>query len=325
MRPHKVALHSPVSHHMTDTKTKPHDVVRVNTFPNAKALPLHAAIAKGIFARYGIALEPQFTPNSDEQRDGLAHGKSDIVHSAVDNAIAMIEVAGVDVVIIGGGDSGMNEFIVQADVTSFAAMKGRALAVDAATTAYALLARKILARHGLKGGSDYTVKPVGGGVHRLRAMLADKTLGGAMLNLPFTIQAAKAGMKSLGRATDLLGPYQAGSIFTLRPWAQANGALLERYLAAYIESLRWARDPANKAEAIAMLRDTLKISDDEAQETYPPLLDPDFGFTPDARLDLTGFRAMLDIRAEVEGGKPQAPERYIDLRHYDRAMERLNH
>jgi len=34
---------------------------------------------------------------------------------------------------------------------------------------------------------------------------------------------------------------------------------------------------------------------------------------------------MLDIRAEVEGGKPQAPERYIDLRHYDRAMERLNH
>jgi ABC-type nitrate/sulfonate/bicarbonate transport system substrate-binding protein len=204
-------------------------------------------------------------------------------------------------------------------------MKGRTLAVDAATTAYALLARKILARNGLKEGTHYTVKPVGGGVHRLRALIADDSYGGTILNLPFTVQAARAGMKSLGRATDLLGPYQAGSIFALRPWAESNPALLERYLAAYIESLRWTRDPANKTEAIALLRDALKLGDEEARETYPPLMDPHFGFTPDARLDMAGFRAMLDLRTEVEGGEPQAPERYLDLRYFDRAMDRLSH
>src|SRR6266478_6475232 len=66
--------------------------VRVNAFPNAKALPLHAGIATGIFARHGIDLELQLTENSRSQRDGLAAGRFDIAQAALDNAVAMIEV-----------------------------------------------------------------------------------------------------------------------------------------------------------------------------------------------------------------------------------------
>src|SRR6267142_5722343 len=90
--------------------------VRVNSFPNAKALPLHAGVAKSIFARRDLALQLSFTENSTKQREGLAAGEFDIVHSAVDNAVAMVEAAKKDVVIVTGGDSGMNEFFVQADV-----------------------------------------------------------------------------------------------------------------------------------------------------------------------------------------------------------------
>src|SRR5262245_35149359 len=80
-------------------------LVRVNTFPNAKALPFHAGIAKGIFLKHGIRLELEFTENSRNQREGLASGKFDVAQSALDNAVAMIEVARKDVVIVGGGDS----------------------------------------------------------------------------------------------------------------------------------------------------------------------------------------------------------------------------
>src|SRR6266404_735918 len=83
--------------------------VRVSAFPNAKALPLHVGIATGIFARHGIDLEPQLTENSRSQREGLAAGRFDIAQAALDNAVAMIEVARKDVVILSGGDSGMNE------------------------------------------------------------------------------------------------------------------------------------------------------------------------------------------------------------------------
>ena len=56
----------------------------------------------------------------------------------------MIEVAKQDVVIVTGGDSGMNEFFVQPEVKSFADLRGRTLVVDAPDTAYALQAKKIL-------------------------------------------------------------------------------------------------------------------------------------------------------------------------------------
>src|SRR5262249_7745591 len=124
------------------------DTVRVNTFPNAKALPFHIGIEKGLFARHGITLELSFTENSTAQREGLAAGKFDVVHSAVDNAVAMAESKH-DVVIVTGGDSGMNEFYVQPYITSFADLRGRKLIVDAPNTAYALQAKKILLKHGL--------------------------------------------------------------------------------------------------------------------------------------------------------------------------------
>ena len=294
--------------------------VRVNAFPNAKALPLHAGIAKGIFTRHGLAVELQFTDNSRNQRDGLAQGRSDIVHAALDNAVAMIEVARHDVVIVTGGDSGMNEFFVQPYIGSFADLRGRILVVDAPDTAYALQAKKILGQHSLAAGTDYTVKAIGGGTLRLKAMAENKDYAAAILNLPFSVQAEQMGLKSLGRTVDMVGPYQANGTFVLRSWAEANGPVLERYIAAYVEALRWARAPENRAEAVAMLVDRLKLPQPVAERTFELLADPSFGFTPDAKLDPEGFRNMLAMRAEVEGGQPAAPDRYLDLGYYDRAM-----
>src|SRR5882724_2432313 len=233
--------------------------VRVNSFPNAKALPLHAGVARGIFARHGLALQLSFTENSTKQREGLAAGEFDLVHSAVDNAVAMVETAKKDVVIVTGGDSGMNEFFVQGYVRSFADLRGRKLVVDAPNTAYAIQAKKILLKHGLKDGADYTVVPVGRGELRLKAMAENKDYAAAVLNLPFTIQAEQLGMKSLGNTVDILGPYQANGAYALRAWVEANGALLERTIAAYIESLRWVRRPENRADCVAILMSKLNI------------------------------------------------------------------
>ena len=144
-----------------------------------------------------------------------------------------------------------------------------------------------------------------------------------MLNLPYSIQAEKLGMRSLGRMVDLLGPYQAGGAFAMRVWAQANGATLERYLAAYVESLRWALDPANKGEAAALLVEQLKLPQDVAERSLALIADPSFGFAPDAKLNPEGFRNMLVLRTEVEGGTV-TPDRYLDLGYYERALARLS-
>src|SRR5215467_2266584 len=226
---------------LTATQGHAADLVRlrVNAFPNAKALPLHAGVAKGIFARHGLDLELQLTENSKSQREGLASGAFEIAQSALDNAVAMIEVARKDVVILSGGDSGMNEFIVQPEIASFADLKGRTVIVDAPDTAYALQAKKILLKSGLS---------------------EDESNAGGILNLPFNIQAEEHGLRSLGRLIDLLGPYQAAGAFAMRAWAREHAPTVERYLAAYVESLRFVRDPANKAENIALLVDKIKLA-----------------------------------------------------------------
>jgi ABC-type nitrate/sulfonate/bicarbonate transport system substrate-binding protein len=297
--------------------------VRVNTFPTARSLPFYVGIDKGIFAKHGIKLEVEFTENSRSQREGLAAGKFEVVHSAVDNALAMIEVAKIDVVIVSGGDGGTNEFVVGKGLNSFADIRGKALVVDAPNTAYALQGIKILLKHGLKVDADYKLNPVGNGTHRLAAMMAGGNNAAAIMNLPFSAQAIEAGMKSLGRTTDMLGPYQAGGAFVLRSWAKANGPTLEKYLAGYIESLRWVVDKKNRDEAIALLMSKRNLSRSLATRSYDLMIEPGFGFNPDARLNAEGFDNVLKLRQEVEHGPAPDPQKYLDLSYYDRALKRL--
>jgi ABC-type nitrate/sulfonate/bicarbonate transport system substrate-binding protein len=296
-------------------------LVRVNTFPTARSLPFYVGMEKGMFAKHGIKLELAFTENSKSQREGLAAGKFEVVQAAVDNAIAMIEVAKIDVVIVSGGDGGTNEFIVGKGIENFDGVRGKALVVDAPNTAYALQGIKILAKHGLKVGTDYRLNPVGNGTHRLKAMLEGGDNAAAIMNLPFSAQTIEAGMKSLGRTTDMLGPYQAGGAFVLRSWAKANGPTLEKYLAGYIESLRWVVDKKNRDEAIALLMEKRKLSRSLATRSYDLMIEPGFGFNPDAKLSVGGFNNVLTLRQEIEGGPPPNQAKYLDLSYYDRALK----
>src|SRR4051812_25555682 len=300
--------------------------VKVKMFPGAQALPALAASSQGFFARHGLKVEILFTANSDEQRAGLAKGEFEIAQAAVNNPVAMVELAREDVVIVTGGDSSMNELMVQPDIGTVAHLKGHTMLVDALNTAYALQLKKILLMNGLKENADYKLDPIGGTSMRLRGMRENKAYKAAMLNLPFSLDAKASGLKSLGRATDLIGPYQANGTFVLRRWGEANRDTLERYIAGLIEGTRWAMSPANKDAAVKILAERLKVSTDTAAQTWQLMSDPKFGLAPDARFDMAGFRSVLALRAEVEGswgGKPPAAERYVDLSYYDGAMKRL--
>lgn len=300
--------------------------VRVRVFPGVHNLPIYSGQARGLFEKHGVRVALQFTPNSQALRDGLAAGAFEVAHAAADNAVAMVETAGTDVVIVLGGDGSMNQLFVQPEVRSVADLRGKTVIVDAPNTAYALQLRKILLGHGLRAGEDYTVKPIGGTFQRVDAMREHKEYAASTLNPPFSIIGERAGLRSLGVVVTLLGPYQGTAGFVLRSWARANGPALEGYIKGYVEGLRWAVAPANREEAIALLGDRLRLAPDVAAATYAQAIDPAGGLAPDARLDLDGFRNVLALRAELEGqwgGRPPAPERYYDLQYHQRALAAL--
>lgn len=300
--------------------------LKVMSFPGLSNYPVFAAEHKGLFAKHGLAVNLVYTPSSQFQRDSLAKNDSQIIHTAADNAVAMVELGHRDAVIVTGGDSGFNRIIAQPEIKSLAELRGKTVVVDAPNTAYALLLYKALKTVGLNKG-DYAVNAVGGTTQRIDAMLKDKEhAAAAVINVPFNFRLLAAGMKDLGSATESIGAYQAGSVVVMRDWGEANSDVLVRYLAAIIEGRRWLLDPANKTDAVKLAVDKVKLAPDIAARAYEYVIDPKEGFNKDAQFDVQGFNNVLKLRAEIEGqwgGKPPAPDKYIDLSYYKKAIASL--
>ena len=293
----------------------------INCSPTAKSLPIRVGLREKTFARHGIDLLLVSTDNSREQRSGLARRDFHVVHVAVDNAIAMRDVDQLDVIVVMGGDSGMNEFFVQSHVASIADIRGGRLVVDAPDTAFALQAYKILEDQGLARDRDYQVVAIGRGELRIQAMRADKANTAAILNLPYSLEARRLGLRSLGDTTKFIGPYQAGSAFAMRAWAEAHREQLIRYIAAYLESLRWVLDPRNHQACADILIADLGTAPDIANETMELLRRPGFGLEPQAAIDEAGLRNTIALRASQQASsRLRDPREYVDLSYYTAAL-----
>jgi len=305
---------------MTQASSANHLTVMV--FPGTQTLPLYAAQAIGAFARRGLAVELIPAPSSQEQREGLAQGRYQIAHGAADQAMAMVETAQADAVIVAGGDDGFNHLFVQRGITTIAELRGRTLVADAALTGWSFVLYEILRRHGL-ARTDCTIEEVGAPFRRFAAMRDDRTKAAAILNPPYAIHARRAGLRDMGAVTDTVDRYLGTVPYVLRGWAQTHSDVLIAYLAAAIEGLRWACDPANARAAIALYARHLGVTEDIAAEMHAIATDPAHGLAPDAAFDLEGFRTVLRLRADFTGAAPSPPERYVDLSWYRQALASL--
>lgn len=291
-----------------------------------RPLQLVAAEKLDLFSKFGVAVQTENSANSQELRDKLAAGDGDLAYLAVDNAVAMVDLAHQDVIIVMGGEGSQNELIAQPEIKSIRDLHGKTLIVDAPNTAYAVQLKKILLQSGLEPGKDYAIKPVGATPQRLIAMRENKSYAGSMLGPPSSIIAKREGMVSLASVEQSIGPYQAAGFFVERKWAQEHREPLTSFLAAMIEAQRWLMAPENKTEVLALLTKEAHLAPEVATETYEDSVTKPGGFAKDAAFDLQGFQNVLKLRAEIEGswgGHPPAPEKYYDPLFYEAALSKL--
>ncbi|MCO8591160.1 ABC transporter substrate-binding protein [Burkholderia multivorans] len=274
--------------------------LRVKVFPGAQNLPISIALEEGFFAKEGLQVELLFTKTSEELRCGLADGDFHLAHTAVDNAVAMYEKAGHEVLVLAGGDSGFNELFVQPSIGCAADLRGKTVIVDAPDTAYALQMKAALAREGLAPGTDYSVHPIGATFKRLDALRQNPDFSASILNPPFSIIARQEGYRSLGRLVDILGSYQATALFGMRSWVERNQEIVKRYLVGYLKGLRRVFDPASAERNLSLLQRQLQLDIDVARGTLAALADGRSGLTRDARLDPAGVATVLELRRTFE-------------------------
>ncbi|MBI4240433.1 MAG: ABC transporter substrate-binding protein [Candidatus Rokubacteria bacterium] len=303
------------------------DTLKVIVFPGGFNWPIWAAQEKGFFSRERLEVKLTPTPSSVFQLTNLIAGNFDIGMTAIDNVIAYQEGQGEapvtgtpDLFAFMGGDNGFLRLVVQPENKSYADLRGKELSVDALTTGYAFVLRKMLALGGLRDG-EYTLVRAGGVLQRWEA-LKEKKHAGTLLITPFEIIAESQGFRILGNAVDVLHRYQGLVGAARRSWAQAHADQLVGFIRAYAAGLSWLYDRANKTEALQILQKNVRgMSPELAEKTYNVLLAPTGGFHPTATLDVEGIRTVLKIRSEY--GRPQKeltdPSRYYDLSYYNRA------
>ena len=286
------------------------------------------AQSNGIFAKSGLQIElPRSAAGgSEEVRRWLASGELDLADYGVDNAIAMVENSGVDVILGAATDYTPTELIAQPEIKSLAELRGKTVLVDAPHTQNALALKKILATAALNAGIDYQMKEAGGTGARVAAMLKQKEYAATMASGQTAVQARHRGLVSLATTSTIVGPVLRYGIFTRRQWAKENSLVLVRYIAAHIAAQRWIMNPANKDEVIEVVAKQTKLPRDLAAAIYEMHTGPN-GLAKDAAIDIARFSNVLKFRAEVEGswgGKAPPPDRYYDASYHKKALAIVN-
>lgn len=305
------------------------DLVNVIVFPGGFNLPLWAAEKEGFFARRALDVRLHLTMSSMEQLAGLIKGQWEIGMTGFDNVVAYQEGQGEaeidrepDLFVFMGGDNAFLRLVVQGDIKTYAELKGKTLTVDAMTTGFAFVLRKMLALNGVKE-SDVNFERAGGVMQRWEALNAGKHAGTLLLT-PFDLLAEKIGLRVLQDASTVFPNYQGITGAARRSWAKANPETLQRFIRAYLDALAWLFDPTNRNAAADILVEKVpNMTPELAAATCNIFIAKPGGFEPEARIDLAGIKQVLDLRSEY--GQPQIkltdPDKYIDLSYYDAARK----
>ena len=302
--------------------------IKVIVFPGGFNLPLWTGIERQIFKSYGLDVEPQYTVNSVEQLTGMIAGRWEIALTGFDNIVAYQEGQGEakidvtpDLFAFMGGDSAFLRLVVQPDIASYADLKGKTLSVDALTTGFAFVLRKMLARNGLSE-DDVSFERAGGALQRFEALKAGKHAG-TLLVTPFELIGKEAGLRVLQNASEVLPRYQGISGAARRSWARDNADTLTAFIRGYLDALDWLYASGNKQAACELLAAKVPgMSLQLASSTYDVLLGRNGGFDPKAALDIKGIETVLSLRSEY--GRPAKnlgdPRKYDDLSYYQAAL-----
>jgi ABC-type nitrate/sulfonate/bicarbonate transport system substrate-binding protein len=268
--------------------------------------------AKGFFADSGLEVEIIVTPNSTDQMRGLGKNSWQIVSTAFDNVLGWSGREGAEIVAIAQVSEGATlPVYVRPEIKTWDDLRGKALAVDAVDTAYALVLRRVLRAHGLEmERSDYTLMAKGTTGFRLDSMISGETFAG-VLNAPWDIKAGAAGMVRFADHREVLPDYPGGVFAVARKWAGENREILLRFLRVWKGALAWLHKAENRAEALKLVTAEEKLDEKAAERKLAQS-------PSDGQLNLPGLQCVLDLRVQFGLTPPMGEElaSYVDASFY---------
>jgi ABC-type nitrate/sulfonate/bicarbonate transport system substrate-binding protein len=275
--------------------------LRLTTFSRTSVLL--AAQHRGFLEEQGLALDVEDAKGSRPQMEGMLAGRWDLAHTNADNVMKFRVNGFEDLFLFLVVDRGIaQKLIVHPDVTSFEDLRGRPVGVDAPDSGYAFVLYELLGRHGLRAG-DYEVVPLGATAFRLKG-LQDGSIVAGLLSHHHETRALDEGFTILADTRDEFPTHAGVTAGATRSWARDNGDALVGYTTALLAAARWAYDPANWDEVVAVVAQGRGIDLDAARRLLEVETEGRTGVIGSVADVEESLAASAELRARYTGATP---------------------
>jgi len=153
----------------------------------------------------------------------------------------------------------------RSDIRSVDSLKGKKVGVSSLGSGPDSLLREILKKHGLDGGRDVAIMPVGSGTARFYALQAG-TVDAAMLSVPANLMAQEAGFRELVSFVDQEWIELQGTVNVTDQLLVSDPTLVEKFIRATLKGFIHFRD--QRSQTIGILTRFLRTKDDAAAKIY---------------------------------------------------------
>jgi aerobic-type carbon monoxide dehydrogenase small subunit (CoxS/CutS family)/ABC-type nitrate/sulfonate/bicarbonate transport system substrate-binding protein len=281
-------------------------VLRLGTF--SPSVLLEVARVTGALHAAGLEVDEVPATSSPSQFAELLAGDLDAALTSPDNVLAYRFVSDnplgrtSDVRVLAAIDRGLGLSLFAAPGRAPTGLRGGALAVDVPESGFAFAAVELLARHGLRAGTDCSVAALGATPRRADALLAGRCAV-TVLNAGSDLRAEAAGARRLARATSL-GPYLGTVLAAHGPAVDADSSAVAALTGVLVDTA--ARLVAGELHGVARAAAgrRLRLDSRSAARYVATLTDPAEGLVPDGRMDRAALATIVELRNRHGSGPP---------------------
>jgi NitT/TauT family transport system substrate-binding protein len=201
-------------------------------------------------------------------------------------------------------------------------LKGKTVIVDSPNGITRFMVDGVLEGSRMKP-ADVTYTFAGGTPERFAALMSG-AVDAAILLPPFSFRATGQGYPVLAEIPKFFPSLPVDQTAANLNWAKANPAALGAFLRGYMTGVRWIYNPANKAQAIALLQELTNTAPEDASKAYDTYVGgkifSETGVTP-----LDGENKVLAMLAKVGQVPPNHPPagHFIDNHYIEEANAAL--
>lgn len=280
-------------------------------------LPIWLAKDEGLYARYGLEVEPVYIAGAVKVAEALLSGEIDIGGAGASTAMAP-GLEGADLVMIGSWTNKLSfSLFVGPEIHAVAELRGKRLGTVRRGSNSEIWTNAVLAGFGLEPERDYSVAAIGGQPEQVAA-LQNRAIDAAVLLPPSNLQARKLGYTELLGAREYGLDYANVGPISSRRFLRDQPAVVERYLRATAEAVALMFQAQPQAEQ-AVGRYTQTDDPEVLAETVAFELSRT---SRDMLPSAAGLRAAMD---ELAATNPRAatanPDDYVDLAPLQRLID----